>query len=319
MPGQAVIVIGTSAGGVTALRALAAALPADIPAPVCVVQHIGRHRSELPRLLAHSGVLPATHADHGESLLDGHIYIAPPDCHLLIAGGRLHLSHGPRENFARPAIDPLFRSAAEAYGRGAIGVILTGRLNDGTAGLFEIKRRGGIAVVQAPDDAEYGDMPTSALAHVAVDHCVPLADIPPLLARLAAALTKLSVTQPGKEAADMTTDYSLERPIALTCPDCGGAVDRSQLGTLTQYRCHIGHAYTGEAMAAAQLEQLEAGVETALRLVNERIEMCRQMAGSPDTPDEETKAAWLAAMREAEQRADALSELLCAGWTAPVR
>ncbi|HET7673951.1 MAG TPA: chemotaxis protein CheB [Gammaproteobacteria bacterium] len=312
------MVIGTSAGGVAALRALAAGLPADLPAPVCVVQHIGRHRSELPALLVRSGPLPATHAEDGEPLRDGHIYVAPPDYHLIVATGHLHLSRGPRENFARPAIDPLFRSAAEAYGPDAIGVILTGRLNDGTAGLYEIKRRGGIAVVQAPADAEHADMPASALAHVEIDHCVPLAEIAPLLTRLAAAAVERPVPQPAKEAVNaMSIDYALHRPVALTCPDCGGAIERQDLGTLTQYRCHIGHSYTAEALVAAQLDGMESGIATALRLINERIETCRQMAERPGVTNEKTKAAWLAAMQEAEQRVDAISELLSAGWMSP--
>lgn len=314
MPGQAIIVIGTSAGGVAALRTLAAGLPADIPAPICVVQHIGRHRSELPRLLTQCGPLPAAHAEDGESLRSGRIYIAPPDRHLLIADDRVRLSRGPRENFVRPAIDPLFRTAAEAFGPAAIGVILTGRLDDGTAGLYEIKQRSGVAIVQAPDEAEHRDMPASALAHVEVDHSVPLAGMPALLARLAA---EPVVTQAAKEATEMNIDYALHRPVALTCPDCGGSVERNELGTLTRYRCHIGHAYTGAAMATAQFGQLETGIETALRLLNERIEMCRQMAERPDVPSEGIKTAWLAAMEEAEQRADAMSELVSAGWLSP--
>lgn len=318
MPRQAIIVIGASAGGLVPLRTLVAGLPPDIPAPICVVQHIGRQHSVLPGLLAAASPLSAIHPEDGARLVNGRIYVAPPDCHLLIVDDRLHLSHGPRENFTRPAIDPLFRSAAAAYGAGAIGVILSGSMNDGTAGLYEIKQRGGIAVVQTPDDAAYREMPASALAYVDIDYCVPVAEMPPLLARLAAEMAaEPSATQPTKEASEMTADYTLSRPAALTCPNCGGAVERHQLGMLTQYRCHIGHAYTGVSMAAAQFEQMEKGIEMALRLLNERIEICRQMAERSDVPDEATKAAWLTAMEEAEQRADAISELLSAGWLSP--
>jgi two-component system chemotaxis response regulator CheB len=318
MPGKAIIVIGASAGGVGALRTIAAGLAADIGAPICVVQHVGRHRSELPKILAQSGPLPAAHAEDGEALTDGRIYVAPPDCHLLIDDGRARLTHGPRENFARPAIDPLFRTAAESCGARAIGVILSGRLSDGAAGLYEIKRRGGAAVVQSPEDAEHPDMPASALAHVAVDYNVAVADLAPLLARLVGEKAgEAAAPQPEQEAIEMNTDYALHRPVSLTCPNCGGAVERNELGTLTRYRCHIGHAYTGAAMASAQFENMESGVERALRLINERIEMCRQMAERPDVPDESAKAAWLAAMEEAEQRADAMSELVSAGWLSP--
>lgn len=320
MPRQAIIAIGTSAGGPAALRVLVAGLPADIAAPVCIVQHIGRHRSELPALLNIAGPLPAVHAEEGMRLEDAHIYVAPPDQHLLVVDGRLHLSRGPRENFARPGIDPLFRSAAEACGRNAIGVVLTGNLNDGTAGLYEIKRRGGIVVVQSPDDAEYPGMPASALAHVDVDHNVALADMPALLAALVAdaVVERPPVTaQPVKEVVEMNKDYTLRRPAALTCPACGGSVERNELGTLQQYRCHIGHVYNGTSMAAAQFERMEDGIEIALRLINERVEMCRQMAERPDGANDAVKTAWLTAMEEAEQRADAISELLSAGWLSP--
>ncbi|HET7315754.1 hypothetical protein [Salinisphaera sp.] len=145
-----------------------------------------------------------------------------------------------------------------------------------------------------------------------------LAEIPALLARLAAEAIELPVTtQPTEETIEMNGDYVLHRPIALTCPDCGGAVERNQLGTLSQYCCHIGHVFTGASMVAAQFEQMEKGVEAALRLMNERVEVCRQMAERPDVPNEASKAAWLAAMEEAEQRADAMSELVSAGWLSP--
>jgi two-component system chemotaxis response regulator CheB len=135
-----VIAIGASHGGVEALRAVVGRLPADFPAPILVALHIGAEESILPSILEDSGALSASHAYNGERLRPGHIYVAPPDRHLIVVDGRAGLSHGPRENWVRPAIDPLFRSLAEAHGPEAVGVVLTGRLNDGTAGLFEIKR-----------------------------------------------------------------------------------------------------------------------------------------------------------------------------------
>jgi two-component system chemotaxis response regulator CheB len=308
-------VIGASAGGVAALQDLAAELPTTLRAAVCVVLHIGRHRSELPRLLARAGPLPATQAEDGEPLREGHIHIAAPDHHLLIESGHLRLVRGPRENFARPAIDPLFRSAAADFGRRTTGVILSGRMNDGTAGLYEIKRCGGTAVVQTPEEAQYRDMPVSALQYVAVDHCLRLAEMPAMFERVARETVEQSlVPQHVEEASEMTTAYRLNRPTALTCPDCGGAVEPIELGKLTQYRCHIGHSYTAEAMAAAQFAQMESGVEVALRMLNERIEVCRQMAERPGATDATRRAAWLAAMEQAEQRADSITELLSAGW-----
>ena len=180
----AIIVVGASAGGVEAVRFLAAALPADLRAAVFVVRHIGAHKSEMPWLLNQLGPLRAVHAVSGDAIRAGHIYVAPSDHHLLVEPGCVRLTKGPRENWARPAIDPLFRNAAQAYETGVIGVVLTGGLNDGTAGLHEVKQRGGTAVVQDPADAANPNMPRSALDHVAVDHCMPLPRLPGLLANL---------------------------------------------------------------------------------------------------------------------------------------
>jgi len=180
------VVIGASAGGVAALRRLAAALPPAFPAAVLIVLHLGTHESLLPELMGLDCPLSVAHARDGEALARGTIRIAPPDHHLTVADDRLRLTRGPKEHFARPAIDPLFRSAARAADSRVIGVLLTGMLDDGTVGLQAIKAAGGVAIVQDPDDAEESDMPASALRNVAVDHCVALAQIPPLLARLVA-------------------------------------------------------------------------------------------------------------------------------------
>jgi two-component system, chemotaxis family, protein-glutamate methylesterase/glutaminase len=188
MAGPAIVVIGASQGGVDALRRIAAGLDARAPAIWCVVLHTDAHVSCLPEILERAGPLPARHAEQGERLTSGRIHIAPPDHHLLVNDGAVLLSRGPRVNYTRPAIDPLFQSAAEAYGACTIGVVLTGNLNDGTLGLHEIRRRGGRAVVQDPLEAESPGMPRSALAQVGADHCVTLADMPALLCRLAAEL-----------------------------------------------------------------------------------------------------------------------------------
>jgi len=181
----AIVVIGASRGGVDALQKLVAGLPRDIPAGLFMVQHIGRQRSCLPDILARRGSLPAVHATGTEEVGPGKIYVAPPDHHLILENGRVRLTRGPRENWARPAIDPLFRSAAAVYGQSVVGVILTGALNDGTAGLRAVRLSGGTAVVQHPQDATCPDMPVSALRHAGADYCVPLRDMAPLLTRLA--------------------------------------------------------------------------------------------------------------------------------------
>ena len=318
-----VVVVGASAGGVAALRRLAAGLPAGFQAPVLVVLHVGAHRSELPALLSAAGPLPAKHANDGEIARSGQIYIAPPDHHMMIVAGRIRLTRGPRENFARPAIDPLFRSAAEGFGPGAVGVILTGKLNDGTVGLFEIKRRGGIAIAQDPNEAAYPDMPMSAATHVALDYCVPLEEIPKLLVELVASkertMSDSHLTPAAPDDRDVTYGGEFDRPVAVTCPDCGGALRRSESGSITKYACHIGHAYTAEAMAEAQFSELEKILGAAVRSLNERAEFCRQMAErSPSlSPPDDDEPGWEAAGEQALDRAFTLRDFVEQGWIKP--
>ena len=186
MAGHDIIVVGASAGGVEALQTLVRGLPADVPAAMFVVLHMSADApSMLPQILNRAGPLPVAAAVDNEPIAPGRVYVAVPDHHLLIERGRVCLVRGPKENRSRPAVDPLFRSAARAYGSRVIGVVLTGALDDGTSGLQAVKGRGGLAVVQDPAEALYTGMPRSAMEHVAVDYCMPLAEIPALLARLA--------------------------------------------------------------------------------------------------------------------------------------
>lgn len=318
------IVIGASAGGVEALRALVEALPADLRAAVFIVLHVGSHKSELPFLLDRLGGLPARHAEDGEPIKPGQIYVAPPDHHLVIERGRISLTKGPRENWARPAIDPLFRSAADVYGANVIGVILTGALNDGTAGLYQVAQAGGTTIVQDPADAINPSMPRSALAHVAVDHCLPLARIAPLLIELVA--EKLAEParangvpnkrpQEKDEEEEMAAEFTQNTPVAVTCPDCGGALRRRELGSLIQFACHIGHIYTAEVMMAAQFVTLERFIESAMRSLGERAELCRQMADK--TGQAHSHPTWEAAESEAHEQAHSLSEMLTREWIHP--
>lgn len=193
-----IVVVGASQGGVHALRHLIKALPSNFPAPVVVVLHVGGGQSILPSILNDLGGLRATHIRQDEELEPGHVYVAPSDRHVLVVDSHLTLSHGPRENWARPAVDPLFRTAAQAFGDRVIGVVLTGQLNDGTAGLYEIKQRGGVAIVQDPAEAEAPSMPRSAIENVGADYVLPVAEIGALLVKLVGEAPKRAEgAQPG--------------------------------------------------------------------------------------------------------------------------
>ena len=263
-----IIVIGASAGGVEALRTLVPLLPANLGAAIFVVLHILPHsRSYLPEILNRGG-LKVAHATDGGPIERGHIYIAPPNCHLLIESGHMHLSSGPRENRHRPAVNPLFRSAALAYGPRVIGVILTGNLDDGTTGLWEIKRRGGIAVVQDPNEALYPGMPESALGSVDIDHVVKLNDLPRLLTALVGPVTK--------GAKDVSAEVPIE-PTRLTCPECRGPLGEHQVGRSSEFQCRVGHVYAPAALLSAHADTLERTLWAGVVALEEGAEMARRM------------------------------------------
>jgi two-component system chemotaxis response regulator CheB len=282
MDPKRLIVVGTSAGGLEALRTLAAALPEDLAAPICVVMHTSpQSPGILHEILGRSGRLPATSARNGERLRAGHIYVAPPDCHLLVEPGRLRVTKGPRENRFRPAVDPLFRSAAQVFGPAAIGVIMTGNLDDGTAGLWAVKQLGGTAIVQDPEDALYPSMPENALRHVRVDYVVPLAEIGPLLARLtqAPAVEAEPAAVPDQVEVEVkiakeqnALDAGLEQiatPSSFACPECHGVLLQLEEGGRIRFRCHTGHAYSAESLLAAVGESIEEALWTAVRSLEE--------------------------------------------------
>jgi two-component system chemotaxis response regulator CheB len=290
MPGHDIIVIGASAGGVEALAALTEGLPADLPAAVFVVLHIPAFGiSVLPAILSRRGALPARHPADWEPIRPGHIYIAPPDHHLLIEDGYIRLSRGPSENGHRPAVDVLFRSAARSYGPRVIGVVLTGALDDGTAGLLAIKQRSGLAVVQDPTDALFESMPHSAMDHVAVDHVVPLEGIAPLLATLTYQMVSEKdipnvpdEMQTETEVAAMNAE-ALETPRAgtpsgYTCPECHGALWEVEDKHLIRFRCRVGHAYSPDSLIAHQVQGLEDALWIALRALEESAALAGRLA-----------------------------------------
>ncbi|WP_437961558.1 chemotaxis protein CheB [Sorangium sp. So ce119] len=278
MPGHDIITIGASAGGVEVLIALIGGLPSDLPASLFVVLHLPpTARSVLPQILERTTRMPVGTAVDGEPVERGRIYIAPVDNHLMLDEGVVRVTRTAKENGHRPAVDPLFRSAAEAYGARVVGVVLSGMRDCGTAGLLEIKRRGGIAVVQDPTDALFPEMPQSALDNVPVDHCVPLARLPPLLVDL---VHQRTGEAPAKaESPHGLVGEKVEAPeIEFTCPDCGGNLTRNGDGAILSFRCKVGHRYTPEGLENVQAEALEAALWIALRTIEDTAALARRMA-----------------------------------------
>jgi two-component system, chemotaxis family, protein-glutamate methylesterase/glutaminase len=280
-----IIAIGCSAGGVETLSRLVAELPIELPAALCIVVHFPAGSiSALPRILERSGRLPARHARDGDVLEAGHIYVAPPDWHLLVVGPVLHLSHDPAENSHRPAIDVMFRSVAATWDGRAIGVILSGTGDDGTAGLAVLRAAGAIAVVQDPVEAIFSAMPRSALENVDVDHCVPVRDMGPLLDELAAAPARTSGRPQAVEggAEDPVQTAPGSAPFAggsgLTCPDCGGALWEIQEGNVLRFRCRVGHTFSPDSLFDQQSEALESALWGAVRALEERAALAQRMA-----------------------------------------
>src|SRR5436305_4371456 len=242
-----VIVVGASAGGVDALSALVAGLPADLRAAVLVVLHLAPHgKSVLPHILSTRGPLPARHAVDGEPLEAGRVYVAPPDQHLVVEPGRVRVTDEPRENGVRPSVDTLFRSAAHAYGPAAIAVVLSGTLDHGTAGLIAVKQHGGVAVVQDPAEAVFPSMPANAVRFADPDHVVPLDKLPTLLAGLVdewwqdRRADAQRGTDEHHQPADPSAGAQHGEPSEFTCPECGGTLWEQHQGDLLRFRCRAG-------------------------------------------------------------------------------
>src|SRR5256885_10751022 len=290
MPTRDLVVIGASAGGVEALTQLVSRLPVDLAAAVLIVLPVPPDRtSVLPRILNTAGPLPATHAKTGEHAAYSHLYIAPPGRQLLVHDGTLRLSAGPKEGGHRPAIDPLFRTAARAAGTRVVGVILSGALDDGTAGMVSIKQRGGICVVQDPNEAICGDMPRNALQSADIDHCLKLAGIADLLVRLSkeeVPETRRPPTPLLEREADIALDDGTEdvtpapgEPSQFSCPACGGVLTEIHDSDLLRFRCLVGHAYGPDALRMEQQSPLEGALWAAVRALEEQASLAPRLAG----------------------------------------
>ena len=294
MHGHDIVVIGASAGGVRALSTLFAGLPADVRASFHVVQHLSPdHQSILPQIISDVGALPASHPADGERIRNGHVYVAPPDHHLLLSDGVVRVMRGPKENRLRPSVDALFRSAARVYGPRVIGVVLTGYLGDGTVGLQAIRKRGGLSVVQNPSEAEYPSMPSSALRYAKVDYCVPLVEIPDLLVRLVNEPSESEELYPVPRDVEveakiaeqrMNSDELLEnvekigRQTVFTCPECSGVIWQIGEEEPVRLRCHVGHSFTTDIFQDLQTDKLENALWTAVRVMDESANFYRDRA-----------------------------------------
>ncbi|HEV8194579.1 MAG TPA: chemotaxis protein CheB [Ktedonobacterales bacterium] len=289
--GHDIIVIGTSTGGVEALISIVRDLPPNLPAAVFVVLHLSpQSPSHLPDILARNGDIPAVHPHDGEPIQHGRIYVAPPDFHMLVEEGRVRVVRGPRENRHRPAVDPLFQTAAVAYGSHVIGVVLTGALDDGTAGLHAVKERGGIAIVQDPNDALISSMPANAMNYAAVDYILPLALMGTKLAQLVhepapdeqkrpiSAQLKFESNMVRMDEATMQSEVRPGRLSAFTCPACKGPLWELRDGELLHCRCRVGHSFTGESMLVGQSEYVDEALWAAYNTLNESAIIAQRLA-----------------------------------------
>jgi two-component system chemotaxis response regulator CheB len=319
-----IVVIGASAGGIEALLALFKALPSDTCASYLVVQHLSPHyASELDRLLRSSTSMSVAFAKDQQRIMPDTVYVAAPDRHLLIEGDRIRITHGPKESRFRPAIDTLFRSAALAFGPRVIGVVLTGSLDDGTAGLWQIKDRNGLAFVQDPRGAAYRSMPDSAIENVATDF---IGSIDELASRIA---WEVGQDLPLPMAASPGHILQVETAVALgdrgmqagvmelgkaskyTCPECHGVLVQIEEGRFVRFRCHTGHAYSLKSLLTEVNDAVDTSLWSTIRAIEERILILEQLAELADSNGQAERAAQLRAKAEyAEQKCAPLRELV---------
>lgn len=319
-----IIVIGASAGGVEALSTLVAGLPADLPAALFVTVHFPRtSQSVLPRILNRAGALPALHPADGDAIAPGNIYVAPPDQHLILTRHGIRLVRGPTENGNRPAIDPMFRSAAVAFGARVIGMVLTGNLDDGTAGLLTITRRGGVGIAQDPEEAIFPSMPASAISYGVANHVSTLQDIPALLERLTrepiAVQEEETVSDDAKHTAFSSFDLRVIQdsenhpgvPSPYGCPDCGGVLWETEVDGMLQFRCRVGHGWTNDGLLMQLTETLDTALWTAFRALEENAGLNFRLATRAKERGDERSAERLSEhARSAERRAAVIRDAL---------
>lgn len=321
-----IVVIGSSAGGVLALKELVTSLPADFNAPIFVVQHVAAYaNSLLPEILSHAGALKAIHPKDGDLIKSGYIYLAPPDHHLLIEKDRVLVKKGPKENRFRPSIDALFRSAAYTFGSRVVGVVLTGLLDDGTSGMWSIKRLGGLGIVQTPDDAQFSSMPVSVLEYVAVDYVVPMAELGDLLSRITTEYAPDTPELSNEESHRLKTEIDIAAQknafemgtlnigelSPITCPECSGVLVRFSEGKLIRYRCHTGHTYTAGALLAEVDKSIEDNLWKSARAIEEAVLLLEESGRvTAQGGDETTAKRFFNKAKENRDRAERLHQFI---------
>lgn len=313
------VVIGASAGGVESLRTVVAELPAGLPAAVFVILHVAATgNSVLPSILTRAGEMPASHPEDGDPIEYGRIYVAPPDRHMVVHEDTIGIQGGPKENGHRPAIDPLFRSAAGHHGPRVVGVVLSGTLDDGASGLRWIKEAGGLALVQDPDEAMYESMPRAAIAYAHPHAIVPAAVLGRMIGEVAGthaeqeeeAMAGVNAEdEPGHEMLD--EDPQPGRRAAFACPDCGGGLWEIEDGGLLRFRCRVGHAFSEASMLERQSDALETALWTGLRVLEERAALAHRLGKRlADRGSTTTAKRFERQAAEAEEHAVHLRELL---------
>jgi two-component system chemotaxis response regulator CheB len=276
-----VVVIGGSAGGISALCSILRKLPADFPAPVLGVIHVDEHSSHLAEVLQRCSELKVADPVKPEPIRPGHVYIAPSNRHLIVKSGCAMAVMGPRENRHRPSVDTLFRSAARNYRRAVVAVVLSGALDDGSAGALAVKARGGTVIVQDPNEAQISDMPANVLKQVKSARCMRLEEIPAVLLRLASSNGTPTLPEVKGEHCTDPEDVEVAKdnePLAMTCPDCGGALLETRDGKTRQWRCHVGHRFSLNSFTDAQSDAVERALWVAIRKLREREAIQEQLA-----------------------------------------
>lgn len=279
-----IVVVGASAGGIEALTALLATLRAEMNAAFFVVQHLSpNYVSHLPQVLSRRCALSVAFATDGKPIECNSVFVAPPDHHLLISKDAMFVTRGPKENRFRPSIDALFRSAAYCHGPDVIGIVLSGALDDGTSGLWAIKRLNGIAIVQEPSEAAFDSMPSSALDQVEIDYCLPVREVGGVLTRLAneARLKEAEHADADRRRIEMEVAIASEgdafrkgvmeaaQLTPFTCPECHGVLVQINEGKVTRYRCHTGHGYSRSALLSDIMEKVDESYWGAMKSLEE--------------------------------------------------